>query len=269
MADNNFSPNNDAGQFYKRTNPLANESNAIKMKVDRQYCENLEIVGDLVVNSGAGVVGFTAGAPMSAYDVRYFQILVKDEDGATASNTVTGTALLGAVVVDVSALNANKKWYVTIYLSTDKDLVIDTNCKTFGEVEIAAPSSDPTISLNTILQDAPIIQVYEADGTTAIADGGAAYDLGSYPAGGGVEAQKIVIENAGGMVLKVETAANGGDAGAVSTTLPQYVFVSQKIDLDFSIDTSGGAGAYAGTITLASDDPQNPSFVVNISFTLA
>ena len=74
MADNNFNPENDISQFYKRTNPLTPESNGMKMKVEKAYCPTLDVVADFVVDSGAGTVTFTAGAPMNAYDVRYLTV---------------------------------------------------------------------------------------------------------------------------------------------------------------------------------------------------
>ena len=268
MADNNFNPNNDASQFYSRTNKLAYASNAMQMKVERQYCEQLELVGDLVVNTGAGQAGFTAAAPTSGYDVRYFQITIQDENGNIASQTVTGTALLGAVVVDISGLDTNSDWYATFYFSNEKDVALDCGCKTFGEIKIDNPASDPTVSINTVLQDAQVIEVFEADGTTAIADGGAAYNLGSYPAGGGSEAQKIVIKNTGGQVLEIISGAFAADVDAITTALPEYVFVNGSIELAFTIDTSGAAGAKTGSITLTSDDPANASYVVNVAFTL-
>jgi hypothetical protein len=264
MADNNFNPNNDASQFYSRTNKLAYASNAMQMKVERQYCEQLELVGDLVVNTGANTATFTAGAPTSGYDVRYFQITIQDENGNIASQTVTGTALSGAVAVDVAGLDTNSDWYAT----NEKDVALDCGCKTFGEIKIDNPVSDPTVNINTVLQDAQVIEVFEADGTTPIVDGGAAYNLGSYPAGGGSEAQKIVIKNTGGQVLEIISGAFAADVDAITTALPEYVFVNGSIELAFTIDTSGGAGAKTGSITLTSDDPANASYVVNVAFTL-
>jgi hypothetical protein len=268
MADNNYNPNNDAAQFYSRTNKLALESNALQMKVERQYCEQLELVGDFVVDSGAETVTFTAASPTSGYDVRYFQIFIQDESGNSASSTVTDTALAAPVVVDIAALNANDNWYITVYFSNEKEVVIDCGCKTFGEIKVVAPSSDPTVSVNTVLQDAQIIEVFEADGTTAIVDGGAAYDLGSFPAGGGSEAATIIVKNAGDMVLKIETLAFAADVDAISTTTPQYIYAAGSGEVNFTVDTSGGAGAKTGSITITSDDPANSSYIVNIAFTL-
>lgn len=269
MIDNNYEPGNSLGQFFKRTNPLADKCNTMIMKVERQYCENIEIVGDFVVSGAGAALTFTAGAPTNALDVRYFQIVVKDEFGKTASKTAVNTDLAAPVVVDTSALDANTNWYLGIEVSDDKNINTSNNCKTFGIIYVEGPSSNPTVSINTITQDAQVVKVFQADGATEIANGGAAYDLGTFAAGGTTEAAKIVLNNPGGFVLKVSSAVVGGDVSAVSSSLPQYVYIDQKVELDFLIDSSGGAGGYTGSITLTTDDPVTPSFVVNVSFTLA
>ena len=48
-----FNPNNKIKDFYSRTNKLANDSNGLKISAERQYCEQLQIVGDFVVESSS------------------------------------------------------------------------------------------------------------------------------------------------------------------------------------------------------------------------
>jgi hypothetical protein len=261
-----FNPENKIKDFYSRTNKLANESNGLKISAERQYCDQLEFVGDFVVNSGAGTVTFTPAAPTDAYDFRYFQIVIVDESGNQASNT--GTGVIASLAVDVSGLNLNDDWQMTIYASDDAGITTDCGCKSFGQIDIDAPSSDPTVSVNTVLQDAQVIAVFEADGTTAVADAGAAYALGSYPAAGGSEAQSIVIKNTGEFVLKLSAIAISADVDAVTFTNPTYIYPGQSETVAFTIDTSGVAGAKTGDLTITSDDPANASYVVNVSFTL-
>lgn len=261
-----YNPNNNIKDFYGRTNKLANASNGLKISAEREYCEQLQFVGDFVVDSTANTVTFTPAAPTDAYDFRYFQNVIVDESGNQASNT--GTGVLASLVVDVTSLNVNDSWQMTIYASDDKGITTDCGCKSFGQIEIANPSTDPTISVNTVLQDAQVIAVFQANGTTAIADAGAAYALGSYPAGGGSEAQNIVIKNTGKFVLKISGIAISADVDAVTFTNPTYVYPGQTQTVPFSIDTSGSAGAKTGDLTITSDDPANASFVVNVGFTL-
>jgi len=261
-----YNPNNKIKDFFSRTNKLADDSNGLKMKVERQTCDQLEIVGDFVVNSAANTVTLTTAAPTNAYDFRYFQVVIVDESGNQASNT--GTGVIASLVVDVTELNVNQDWQLTLYVSDDKDVLTECGCKTFGQLDIAAPSSDPTVSVNTVLEDAQFISVFEADGTTAVADGGAAYALGSYPAAGGSEAQSIVIKNTGDHVLQVTNIVFAADVDAVTFTPIVYIYPNQSEAIAFTIDTSGAAGAKTGSLTITSDDPANTSFVANISFTL-
>lgn len=261
-----FNPNNKIKDFFSRTNKLADDSNGLKISAERQYCDNLQIVGDFVVNSGADTVTFTPAVPTNAYDFRYFQVVIIDESGNQAS--ATGTSVIASLVVDVTALNVNQDWQLTLYASGDKDVLAECGCKTFGQLDIVAPSTDPTVSVNTVLEDAQVIEVFQADGTTAIADAGAAYALGSYPAGGGSEAQSIVIKNTGKHVLQVSAIGFAADVDAVTFTPIVYIYPNQTETIAFTIDTSGVAGAKTGSLTITSDDPANASYVVNVSFTL-
>lgn len=268
MADNNFNPDNDISQFYKRTNPLTPQSNGMKMKVEKAFCPILDVVASFAIDSGAGTVTFTAAAPMDAYDVRYLKVNIKDENGNEGSNTTTGV-LSAPLVVDVAALDPNLAWYIQLTFSTSEGLLIDCDCNTFGELQVLNASSDPTINVNTIESQSPIIGVFEADGVTPVADGGAAYALGSFGAGGTVEEVSVIIKNTGATVLQISQAVIGGDVAGIVSNVPSYVYVDGALEFKFNIDTSGAAGPYTGSVTLTSSDVSNPSFVVNVSFTLA
>ncbi len=269
MADNNFKEGNDLSQFYKRTHPLAQASNAMKMKIEKPYCEILDIVCEFDINTGAGTVTFNAAAPMDAYDARYLTVNIKDENGNEGSNTTTGV-LSSPLVVDVSALDPNLTWYIQLLFSTSEGINIDCDCTTFAELKVENASSDPSIDISTIELESPSISVFEADGTTPVADGGAAYALGSFAAGGTTETVLVVINNSGATVLEVPTiGATAGQFAGAESDLPFYVYVDQSEQFLFNIDTSGGAGPYSGSFTLNSNDASNADYEVNFSFTLA
>ena len=266
MADNNFNENNSLSAFSKRSNPLAYGPNVLKLKVEKPYGEILEIVGQLVIDTAADTATFTAAAPTDAYDVRYFQIVVCDESGNQAAQTATG--VLGApIVVDTSALNEQDNWFVTFYFSTSKEVNTDNGDKTFGTITIKDVSSDPTIDIDTVAANAPQIAVFEADGSTAIANGGAAYALGSFSAGGGSLAQSVVVKNNGEFVLEITSITVAPDVDGGDTTTSIYVYPNQSVSVPFTIDTSGGAGAKTGSLTLNSTATPS-AYVVNVSFTL-
>jgi len=261
-----YNPNNKISAFFSRTNKLANESNALQMKVERQSCDQLEFDVEIIVDSGANTLTINTSAPTNAYDFRYFQAVVSDEDGNHASNT--GTGVIASLVVDTTELNVNKNWYLTVYASDDTDVLTECGCKSFAEIEIDSPSTDPTITVNTEFIDAQKIGVLQADGSTPVVDGGAAYDLGSYAAGGGSESQSILVKNDGKFVLKLSAVGISADVDGVTFTNPTYVYPNQSVAIAFTVDTSGGAGAKTGSLTITSDDPSNPSYVVNVAFTL-
>jgi len=266
MADNNFNENNSLSDFSKRSNPLAYGPNVLKLKVEKPYGDILEIVGQLVVDTGAETATFTAAAPTSAYDVRYFQIVVCDESGHQAAQTAVG--VLGSpIVVDTSALNEQDVWYATFYFSTSKEVNTDYGDKTFGTITIKDVASNPSIDIDTVAANAPTISVFEADGVTAIANGGAAYDLGSFSAGGGSLDQSVVVKNGGEFVLEITSISVAPDVDGGATTTSIYVYPNQAVSVPFTIDTSGAAGAKTGSLTLNSTAASSP-YVVNVSFTL-
>ena len=269
MADNNFNPNNDLSQFYQRSNKLANESNSLQLKVEGCYgCDNLELVGDFVVDSGAETVTFTAGSPTSGYDVRYFQIFIQDQSGNSASETVTGTALAAPVVVSTAALNVADSWFITVYFSTDKEVVLDHNCKTFGEIKVTTPAADPTVSVDTVTEGAAVINVFEADGSTAVPNDGADYALGDFAAGGTTEQATVIIKNTGASVLEITSSNVFGDVVSIATDIPNYVYVAGELTVVFDINTSGAAGAYNGQLELFNNDSTNSPFIINVAFNL-
>jgi hypothetical protein len=268
MADNNFNPKNDISQFYKRTNPLTPEANGMKMKVEKPYCPILDVVCEFDINTGAGTVTFNAAGPMAAYDVRYLTVNIKDENGNEGSNTTTGV-LSGPLVVDVSKLDPNLTWYIQLTFSDSEGLLIDCDCTTFGELKVENAASDPSIDISTIEQQSPISGVFEADGTTPVADGGAAYALGSFAAGGTTEEALVIVKNSGATVLEISEAVLSGQVLSIVNNLPSFVYVDGELALKFNIDSSGGAGPYSGSITLATNDSQNPAYVINVTYTLA
>lgn len=257
-----FNPNNKIKDFYSRTNKLANDSNGLKISAERQYCEQLQIVGDFVVDSGADTVTFTPAAPTDAYDFRYFQVVIIDESGNHASET--GTGVIASIVVDVTALNENQDWQLTLYASDDKEVLTECGCKTFGQIEIKAPSTDPTVSVNTVLEDAQEIAVFEADGTTPVADNGAPYNLGLF-AQGSDGTVSVIVKNTGEVVLQFTGAVNGPNIVSAEAGT-KYVYPNGDLSYTFVIDTSLAPNSYTGAIQLTSNDPANPTFDINVAF---
>jgi len=268
MADNNYKEGNKASAFFERSNNLANASNVLKLLVDPQYCEKLYIIGDFVVSGGGAQLQFTASGATAGYDLAFINLTVIDESGNDAGGVATGTSAV--VTVDTSGLNPSDSWAVKIKLSTEQDIALQCNCTKKAQIEIPLPSGNPTIAVNELTLGAQVLTVYRADGTTVIADGGAAYSLGtSIPTSATPFAFSIVLENTGKKVLKVTTPL-GITADVLTAVVPafgDYLFEGDTTTVTGTVDVST-TGAKTGAVTIASDDPANPSYVVNISYTV-
>lgn len=266
--ENNYEQGNDMTVFKGQNNPYANGGNGIKMRVNEVSDEKPEIVADFVVTSATDVTA-TLGSPSSAYDHRYFKIIISDQSGNVATNV--GTGVVASVVVDTltAGLDVNDSWIVEVFASTNDQPEVDADYANNIQFVIESPSTDPTIAINTVTEGAQLLVVTQANGSTVVADGGS-YALGAFTAGGTTEAFTIGLKNAGGVVLRVASATPAGDVASI--TLGAYdkvIYPDQVILISGTVDASGVAGAYSGTVTLVSDDPSNASYQITISYTLA
>ncbi len=269
MVDNNYSEENKASLFFNRSNGLANGSNVMKLKVDQQYCEKLYLVGDFVVSGDGAELEFTASGATAAYDFRYINVTVIDQSGNEAGSTDSGTSAV--VTVDTSALNPQDLWTVKVRMSTEQNISLECACAAHYEILVNDPSSNPTVSVNEVTDvQRQVIAVFQADGTTPIADAGAAYSLGlTIPQSATPYAFSIVVKNTGENVLELTTPLTV-DADVLTAVVAQfdnYIYPNQTITVTGTVDVSG-TGAKTGKVTILSNDPSNASYEVNISYTV-
>jgi hypothetical protein len=267
QLDNNFKEGNSPEYFFSRTNPLANSTNAVILKIENPYCDRLELVTSAVVAGGGAALTLTNASPTSGYTLRFMSVTVSDGEGNFVTNVGTGT--VAAVVVNTSTLDANSDWNVIVKLEEQNNPAIDCGCATDYLFYVQNPASNPTVAIDTTTIGAQVLAITEADGVTVVADGGA-YAIGAFAAGGTTEPFTIGLKNTGKHVLKITSATPAGDVLSITLgTYDKVVYPGQVILISGTVDASGIAGPYTGTVTVVSDDPTNASYVIDIDYTLA
>ena len=112
------------------------------------------------------------------------------------------------------------------------------------------------------------MRLLQDDNSTIVADGGT-YAIGSFAAGGTTEPFTVYVKNTGAHVLTVSSVSFTADVAAFTLTpYGDVVYPSQSIAYSGTVDTSGTAGSYTGTITVNSNDPLNAAYTIDIDFTL-
>jgi hypothetical protein len=262
--ENFYQEGNSQEFFFSRTNPLANPANAEILKIKKSgCCDNSELA--LVAEYGYNGMGQTFGIEFdSTINARYAKVVVTDGLGHFA--TAVGTTSIDDLLVDVTGLDVNVTWTISVVFEVNENASVDCPCI----VEYTFPyyPASGTQTVNTLTLDAPVVALFEADGTTSVANGGT-YDLGTFPDGGTTEPFSVVVKNNGQSVLTISSVSFTGDI--VSFTLPQYagvVYPNGSITLSGTVDASGSAGSYTGDITINSDAVNDP-YTVTIDYTLA
>ena len=261
--ENFYQEGNSQEYFFDRTNPLANAGNVEKLKIKDCCCAGVDIqlVAEGAVAAGALTVTFSS--PTTTIDSRYVKIVVTDGQGNFA--TAVGTGTVSSLTVDVTTLNANQNWTVNIVIETGDNPAIECPCMKEYDFTFV-PGVGFTI--NTTLLGAQVLRLLEADNQTIVADGGT-YSIGSFAAGGTTEPFTVYVKNVGDHVLTVSSVSFTADVAAFTLTpYGDVIYPNQSIAYSGTVDTSGIAGSYTGTITVNSDDPTTAAYTIDIDFTL-
>lgn len=264
--ENFYQEGNSQEFFFSRTNPLANPANAEILKIKKTGCcdADLALVAEYGYEGVSNTFDISFSAPTSTIDSRYVKVVVTDGQGNFA--TAVGTGTVSSLSVDASGLDVSVVWTVSVVIEVLGNAAIDCPC--IVEYTFPYNSFVGSVTVDTTTLYAANIALFEADGTTAVADGGA-YDLGSFDAGGTTEPFSVVIKNTGASVLTISSVSFTGDV--LSFVLPQFigvVYPGQSITLSGTVDASGIAGSYTGTITVNSDGLTSP-YTIDIDYTLA
>jgi len=265
--ENFYQEGNSQEFFFTRTNPLANPANAEILKIKKSGCCDTEfaLVAEYGYNGMAQEFAIDFSAPTSTIDSRYVKVVVTDGQGHFA--TAVGTGTVSSLTVDASGLDTSVVWTVSVVIEVLENASVDCPC--IVEYTFPYNSFVGTVTIDTTTLYAPVIALFEADGTTAVANGDS-YNIGTFPDGGTSEPFSVVVKNTGDSVLTVSSVLFTADV--LSFTLPQYagvIYPNSSITLSGTVDASGSAGSYGGTITLSSDAPNAPAYTIDIDYTLA
>lgn len=194
-------------------------------------------------------------------------ISVQFDDNIEMSTVSVATfSVNGGAVTGVFSYNAQTKTVVfnpdSLAYSTVYTVTLSTGIENLVGDTLA---SDYTWSFTTVAAPLPDIKVYSALGLFI---SGGTWDYGSVLAGGSKTAA-FTIENQGSAVLDISGMAISGTDAALFVINPLPVFplsinagALSSITVDFSpLD----AGVKTSMLTVSSNDPNNPAFVINLT----
>ena len=261
--ENFYQEGNSQEYFFARTNPLANAGNVEILRIKDCCCAGVSI--ELVAEGEVGVGGaltVTFSAPTSAIDSRYIKVVVTDGQGNFA--TSVGTSTVSSLVVDTSTLNQNQDWTVNIVIEVGENPAIDCHCmKEYDFTFVPSVGFD----IDTTTLGSPALRLLKVNNATVVADGGT-YNVGNI-VGGSAGTFTLYVRNVGGQVLTVSSVSFTADVTAFALApFADIVYPNQSIAYSGTVDTSGPAGPYSGTITVNSNDPLNAAYTIDIDYTL-
>ena len=257
--ENFFQDGNSEEFFFARTNPLANAANAEILKIeDCGGCCDLQL--DFSAATTSSVTTFTFNAPTSGYDTKYIKVQITDGAGNFVTGVDTGT--VSSIAINVSTLTGSN-WSVIIEIATGDLDILGCDCVrrfSFGY-------DGGTLAIDTTTLGSQALRLLEVDNATVVADGGT-YNVGNI-VGGSAGTFTVYVRNVGGQVLTVSSVSFTADVTAfVLAPFADIVYPNQSIAYSGTVDTSGAAGAYSGTITVNSNDPLNAAYTIDIDYTL-
>jgi hypothetical protein len=257
--ENFFVEGNSEEFFFARTNPLANAANAEILKIENcGGCCDLQL--DFSAATTSSVTTFTFNAPTSGYDTKYIKVQITDGAGNFVTGVDTGT--VSSIAINVSTLTGSN-WSVIIEIATgDLDIL---GCDCVRRFSFAYDGG--TLAIDTTTLGSPALRLLKVDNATVVADGGT-YNVGNI-VGGSAGTFTVYVRNVGGQVLTVSSVSFTADVTAFALApFADIVYPNQSIAYSGTVDTSGAAGAYSGTITVNSNDPLNAAYTIDIDYTL-
>ena len=257
--ENFFVEGNSEEFFFSRTNPLANAANAEILKIEN--CGgSCDLQLDFSAATTSSVTTFTFNAPTSGYDTKYIKVQITDGAGNFVTGVDTGT--VSSIAIDVSTLTGSN-WSVIIEIATgDLDIL---SCDCVRRFSFAYDGG--TLAIDTTTLGSQALRLLKVDNATVVADGGT-YNVGNI-VGGSAGTFTVYVRNVGGQVLTVSSVSFTADVTAFALApFADIVYPNQSIAYSGTVDTSGAAGAYSGTITVNSNDPLNAAYTIDIDYTL-
>lgn len=198
---------------------------------------------------------------------RYFKVNIGD--GVSTTNTVTSNGQTATRTIDVSSLDVTKRWTIKIeYPTTGNDM--NTGEQDRNEVQIELDDVAGLYAAGTALEfdstasPAGTLAIYSAGAKVA---SGGTVDLGSFPVAGVSEAFDVNVRAEGQGIVEVTATGRTGDVLTFEDPAPNGKAYPTAMGyfLQGTLDTSGAAGSYSGTITLTT---AAGVYTVNINYTL-
>ena len=263
--ENFYAEGNSQEFFFTRTNPLANPANAEILKIEKSGCcgTELPLVAEYEYNGMGQTFDIDFSSPTSTIDSSYVKVVVTDGLGNFA--TAVGTGTVGDLSVDVSNLDVSVTWTVSVVIEVNENASV--NCPCMVEYTFPYLSFAGTVTVDTTTLGAQALRLLESDNSTVVADGDT-YNVGNI-VGGTTGTFTVYIRNVGSQVLTVSSVSFTADVTAFTLApFANIVYPNQSIAYSGTVDTSGAAGAYSGTITVNSNDPLNAAYTIDVDYTL-
>ena len=263
-----------------RSNKFSQENNMARAFVTNEYATT-PIAFTYTVDATASNVALTAVLPANN-KLAYLRMTITDANGVEAVGQFDVANIAGGANVVTSALDANTDWLIQVVWAEPK---ASQDEPAFGSIPFQLKGAKPnaTNSFDTTNEAGTLEVFYEVYvggvktvSKTTIADAGT-IALGAAVAQDSVVLIRLYFSNTatGNNPLRVLSIVDDAAKATINTKFAKQPFLpalvapeTQSVAYqDVDIDTSA-LGSLASVITITSDDPNNPSYVVNVSGTV-
>ena len=263
-----------------RSNPFSQPNTVANAYIDKSYV-TVPVAVTYTNNAGATSMALTATLPANN-TLSYLRMTVTDGKGAEAVGQFDVANIAGGAAVNTTALDANTDWLCQ--LAWAEPTTAQESPK-FDSIDftLTGAKGSATNTYNTT-QVAGTLALYAevlVNGVVTVAKALVA-DAGTLAAGniaqGATAIVKVYYANTatGNNPLKVLLAADNGADVAVNSAFgyaPYYPALvapeGESVAAQFAtIETAVFGAILASTITVTSNDPANPSYVITITATI-
>lgn len=269
---NNYVAGRSWADLKNYTNPTTAEENALKSKLTRMpCCDDAPTPNTDILVDGTGANTTFTENQIGANEVRYYNVRINDQSGNFAAGSFD-VATMAALVVDTSGLNLNDNWTVIVEAGLP-GAGDECDCTAQGELQIVGTKPNAAANINFVQSAGTLsLQVQatnngvEIFAKATVADAGTAA-LGAISVGDTTLVNVYFLETAGAPL----TIQNIATAMTEESKIYLQAIIAPNGEIagyQVSVDTSAPA-AISETITVTSNDPANPSYVITITATVS
>lgn len=264
-----------------QSNPNAEAPNNMLVPYISKSYKTLAVQLTYTINAGATSIALTASAPANN-TLSYYRITVTDGNGVEAVGAFDVTNIAGGATVNTTNLDKDTDWRMQIVwaepTNSQESPKFDSVERTLTGAKGSATDSFTTAETAGTLQIAVALVV---NGVVTVAKANVA-DTGTAAFGNvaqNADAYAIVYFSntaTGQKPLKVLSIVDNGAAMTAATAFADRPYLPLAIGaadesastLKVALDTTVLGAIAASSITIASNDPANASYVVNFSATI-